>query len=160
MQGDFDVYLRPLCQSDAKTSWRWRNNPTVWKNTGSAPDRYITEEMEMDWMRKVLRDPSVKRYAICLRGSGQYIGNAYLSSISEGSAVEQIFIGVTELWGKGIGTKARAALCEIAREELGLSRIETHIRPRNIASIKSVLKLGFSEISRDEDWVRLEKYLN
>lgn len=159
MGNDYDIYLRPLCVEDAKTSYKWRNNPEVWKNTGSSPDRIITEELEMTWIHKVLADSTTRRYAICLKSDDRYIGNIYLTNISGTSAIEQIFIGEIDFWGKGIGTKARAALYAIAKNDLGLIRIESHIRPRNIASLKSVLKLGFTEIVRDSDWIKLEKIL-
>ena len=159
MNDSFDIYLRCLCEADAKISWKWRNDEEIWRNTGSSPDRYITEEMELDWIRKALLDKSTRRYAICLKEKDQYIGNVYLTDINGDSAVEQIFIGEKELWGKGIATRARAALYEIAKKEFGIVRIESHIRTRNIASIKSINKLGFNEISRNLEWVIFEKYL-
>jgi len=144
---------------DAKISYRWRNVPEVWANTGSAPDRIVTEEMETEWLQKVLSDPTSRRYAICLKSGNRYIGNVYLTGISNGIAEEQIFIGEPPLWGRGIGTAARAALYEIAAKDLGVSRIITNIRTRNIASIKSVIKLGFVEVGRDSEWIKLEKAL-
>jgi len=159
MDNPYEIYLRALKIEDARISYRWRNDPEIWKNTGSAPDRFVTEEMETEWLRKTLVDNSIRRYAICLRADDRYIGNVYLSDMANGSAEEQIFIGDSAFWGHGIGTAARAALCKIASTELGLTRIESRIRTRNIASIKSVLKLGFTEMSRDEEWVKFEKRL-
>jgi len=159
MDNPYEIYLRPLQLDDAKISYKWRNNPEIWKNTGSAPDREITEEMEMAWMRKVLADSSTKRFAICLKANDRYIGNAYLSDIVNGTAEEQIFIGETELWGNGIGTRARAILYDVASAQFGIRRIVTNIRIRNIASLKSVSKLGFVEVAHDEEWVKLEKVI-
>lgn len=153
------IYLRPLQEEDSKVSFRWRNNPEVWKNTGSAPNCFITEEMELAWIKKVLSDSSTKRYAICLEANDQYIGNAYLSNIANGRAEEQIFIGEPALWNQGIGTQARALLYKIAADELQLSIVVSNIRTRNIASLKSVLKLGFHEVARDSEWITLEKNL-
>lgn len=157
---EMKIYLRPLQEEDAKVSFRWRNNPEVWKNTGAAPDCFITEEIETAWIRKALQDPTTKRYAICLKGNDQYIGNAYLSNISNGRAEEQIFIGEPTLWNQGIGTQARALLYRIAAEEFKLSIVVSNIRTRNIASLKSVLKLGFHEVARDSEWINLEKNLD
>lgn len=156
---ELDVYLRPLRIEDAKVSWRWRNNPEVWRNTGSAPTCHVTEEMEMAWAAKAVSNPSIRRYAICIRGSDRYIGNAYLGEFKDDSAVEEIFIGEPDLWGKGLGTKARAALYEIGRREYGVKTIFTNIRTRNVASLRSALKLGFREVTRDVEWVRLRKEL-
>jgi len=159
MVDGYEIYLRPLRVEDAKVSYRWRNNPEVWKNTASAPDREVTVEMERAWIQKVLEDPSDVRFAICLKTGDRYIGNAYLTGIANGVAEEQIFIGEPSFWGHGIGTAARAALYEIATLELGLMRIVSNIRVRNVASVKSVLKLGFREVSRDAEFVKLVKIL-
>lgn len=159
MDDPYEIYLRPLQLDDAKISYKWRNNPEIWKNTGSAPDREITEEMEMAWMRKVLTDSVTKRFAICLKANDRYIGNVYLSDIRDGQAEEQIFIGEPELWGKGIGTAARIALYGMAKDQFGIERIVTNIRVRNVASLRSVMKLGFCEVARDEEWIRLAKDL-
>jgi len=159
MDDEYGVYLRPLRLEDARTSWRWRNNPEVWKNTGSAPDHYITEEAETEWLRKALADSTARRFAICLKADDRYVGNIYLTDIVGDTAEQQTFIGEPSLWGKGIGTRARAALYEIAVRDLGITRIVSTIRTRNVASLKSVFKLGFTEVSRDAEWVRLEKKL-
>ncbi len=159
MADDCEVYLRPLRVEDAATSYHWRNNPEVWKNTGSAPDRIVTIEMETAWIERALADSNTKRYAICLKDSDRYVGNAYLSDVHDGQAEEQIFIGDPQLWGKGIGTRARSILYDIALTMFGVRRVITNIRTRNIASLKSVLKLGFVEVARDAEWVRMEKLL-
>lgn len=159
MEDEYEIYLRPLRMEDAMVSWRWRNNPEVWKNTGSAPDRHVTVEMEREWLRKALSDGTTKRYAICLKKGDRYVGNVYLEEVDRDSAIEQIFIGEVNLWGHGIGTRARSAVYEIAKGQYGKRRIETHIRVRNVASLKSVLKLGFVEFSRDAEWVKLHKWL-
>ena len=154
-----DVYLRPLQLEDAKVSYKWRNNPLVWKHTGSAPNCEVTLEMEMQWLSKALADSSTKRYAICLKHNNRYIGNAYLSDIVDARAEEQIFIGDPMLWGRGLGTKARLELYKIAQTELGITVIESNIRTRNLASLKSVLRCGFEEVSRTDEWVKLRKIM-
>ena len=81
-----EIYLRPLCEEDAKTSWHWRNDPRVWANTGSRPDREVTETMELDWIRKALSDPTRRNFAIVLKNGDRYVGNAYLTDIQGGGS--------------------------------------------------------------------------
>lgn len=151
MSNEYEVYLRPLREEDARVSWRWRNNPLVWKMTISHPSCVVTQAMELDWIRTVLADPSRRNYAICLKKTDAYVGNVYLVNITQtGEAVESIFIGLPELWGKGIGTRARELLYEIARDTLGIKVIHSVIRIENAASMKSVFKCGFHVVSRDE----------
>ena len=159
MNDKYDVYLRPLREEDAKTSWRWRNDSRVWEKTGSRPNCHVTEEMELDWMRKVLADKTSRRYAIVLKDSDRYIGNIYLTDIQNGQAEQETFIGEPDLWGKGIGTHARTLPMQIAKDDLGLKAIKSVIRLGNIASIKANLKIGFREVGRDGEFVYLEKPL-
>ena len=48
------IYLRSL-KEDALTSYKWRNNPLIWKLTGSKPDIEITKEIELSWIDKILK---------------------------------------------------------------------------------------------------------
>lgn len=159
MNDNYDVYLRPLRAEDAKTSWRWRNDPRIWEKTVSRPNCHVTEEMERAWLRKVLADKTSRRYAIVQKEGDRYIGNIYLTDIRNGQADEGLFIGEPDLWGKGIGTHARALLMQIAKEDLGLKTVKSRIRAENVASLRSNLKLGFREVARDAEFVYLEKLL-
>ena len=156
-----DIYLRPLQIDDAKTSYKWRNDPRIWEHTGSRPTCEITLEMEEEWMRKVLNDSDSKRFAICLRDDDRYIGNVYLINIEWGkkSGEEGLFIGDVGLWGCGIGTRARLELHRIAAEEYGIREILSRIRIDNVGSYKSALRAGFVERKRDSEWITLGKMI-
>jgi len=39
------VIIRPLQETDAFISNKWRNNPDIWKYTGNKPDKEITLEI-------------------------------------------------------------------------------------------------------------------
>ena len=159
MKDEYEIYLRPLREEDAKTSWRWRNDPRVWAQTVSRPDREVTEAMELDWLRKVMSDPTRRNFAIVLKNGDRYVGNVYLTNIRDGVGEQGTFIGEVDLWGKGIGSRARDALAKIAKADLGLRAIKSRLRVENVASLKSNLKIGFREVSRDKDYVYLERAL-
>ncbi len=159
MKDEYEIYLRPLREGDAKTSWRWRNDPRVWAQTVSHPDREVTEAMELDWIRKALADSTRRNFAIVLKDGDRYVGNAYLYDIQGRGAHVGLFIAIPELWGKGIGTRVHAILHQIARDELGLSEIRTTIRVANIGSLKAALKSGSIETSRDDTFVYLTRKL-
>ena len=65
------ITIRPLCIEDALTSYKWRNNPNIWKYTGNKPDKVITPEIETEWIKKVLKNENERRFAII--ADGQYI---------------------------------------------------------------------------------------
>ena len=137
-----EVFLRPLAEDDAAVSWRWRNDPSVWANTISRPDIAVTEEIERDWARKVLADPSRRNFAICLGGpSGRYIGNAYIVNIRGDVGSPSIFIGEGDCRGCGLGNRIMEAL---RREgaKLGLREFRAHVRAANSASLRMVFRNG------------------
>jgi len=93
------VYIRPLQVTDALVSYQWRNDPKIWRFTGSRPSCYITPEMETAWITTVLQRENEKRFAICLCGNDQYIGNVFFTDIKNGECQGHIFIGEVKYWG-------------------------------------------------------------
>jgi RimJ/RimL family protein N-acetyltransferase len=137
------VYIRPLQESDALISYHWRNDPEIWKYTGHRPDRIITPEIELNWIKQVLSNPTTKRFAICLREDNKYIGNVQLTDINNGVAHFHIFIGEKQCWGKGIATQATRLLIEYAKNELCLKELYLWVNEKNKAAIQVYLKCGF-----------------
>ena len=156
-----DIYLRPLRIEDAWTSYKWRNDPRVWVYTGSRPTCNVTIEMEEAWMRKVLNEDNSRRFAICLRETDRYVGNAYLINIDRNrkSCELGIFIGDVSMWGRGIGTQANLKLKGIAAQDLGLCEVVGRIRVKHKGSLKAALRAGLVERQRDAEWVILGKRL-
>lgn len=151
-----NVYIRPLRESDASTSWRWRNDPDIWTYTGSRPDQYITEEIEFDWIRRVLKDRTSKRFAICITDTHEYIGNVQLTDIENNSAQLHIFIGNKSCWGKGVSTAATKLILDFARNKLHLKRIYLAVDNQNISAIRSYKKNGFKTVSVSAKNIRME----
>lgn len=138
-----EIYLRKLRIEDSLISYKWRNNPEIWKFTGNRPDRVITLELEKEWIMKVLKNEDEARYAICLKPTNEYIGNIQLTNIKNKTAEFHIFIGELKYWGKGLGTKATKEMVRIGFEELLLNEIYLYVDNRNIAAIKAYLNCGF-----------------
>ncbi|WP_316811951.1 GNAT family protein [Pedobacter heparinus] len=144
------IYLRPLELADAHISYRWRNDPEIWEYTGFKPDRYISPEMEIEWLSRKLKKRDEKRFAICLLDSNQYIGNVQLLEIQDGKAWFHIFIGEKELWGLGISQKATTIVTYYAFAELGLKSVQLSVNPLNVAAYKIYEKNGFTYTGVDE----------
>ena len=138
-----DIYLRPLQESDSHISYIWRNNPDIWKYTGSKPNKYITPEIEMEWIKDVLKRDNEKRYAICTFQDDKYVGNVQLTKIENGRAEFHIFIGVTDYWGKGIGKLATKKIIDIGFKLLKLKSIYLEVKKSNIPAVKAYLSVGF-----------------
>ena len=149
----YKVYIRPLCVEDAQISYKWRNDPEVWKFTGSQPDREITHNIELDWIKKVIADDSGRRFAII--ADDQYVGNIQLTNIKDRKAEYHIFIGDKIWWGKGISYLATYQILHFAKEELQLEEVFLSVREDNIAAVKSYRKSSFAEDEMKEGWIKM-----
>lgn len=137
----YEVYLRPLHETDATTSWKWRNNPALWRYTGSRPDREVTEEMERAWAKKVFVDPRRMNFAICRTSDNAYIGNIYLVDIHDLRGELGIFIGDVSAHGHGYGRQALELLKKEAKSK-GLAEIFIDVDKDNVPALVSYLKCG------------------
>lgn len=137
------VYIRPLQTEDAQISYQWRNDPEIWKFTGRRPDRPITPQIEAEWLEKVLKDPSAKRFAIIVDDT--YVGNIQLTNITDESAEYHIFIGERSFWGKGVAQLATALILRFANDVLKLNTVYLSVDPLNVAAIRVYSKCGFKE---------------
>ena len=148
------VKIRHLQENDARTSVNWRNDPEIWKLTGSKPDRTISLDDEMAWIKKVIADDTSERFAIL--ADGVYVGNIYLTDINSRSAEYHIFIGDKAFWGKGVAQAASRELLFYAKDTLGLSKVELNVNRNNAAAIHVYEKLGFEQISISGDNIKME----
>jgi RimJ/RimL family protein N-acetyltransferase len=142
------VTLRPLSESDALTSYRWRNDAEVWKFTGSRPTTVVTVELELEWIRKVLARPDERRFAICVGDQQTYVGNVQLTHITSRDAELHLFLGERTVHGQGVGTEATRMLLEHARS-LGLEQVYLSVHRENVSAIRAYEKCGF-ELSADD----------
>jgi RimJ/RimL family protein N-acetyltransferase len=145
-----EIYIRPLEEKDAYTSYQWRNNQRIWVYTGLRVDREITPEIELEWIRTVLKRQNEKRFAICIKETGEYIGNVHFSDVTETNAQLHLFIGLPEYWNRGIATSALQLMIEKGFKDLGLKEIYGYIDIQNGASLRAAEKIGFREVSRDD----------
>jgi RimJ/RimL family protein N-acetyltransferase len=117
----YKILIRPLDESDALISWKWRNDPEVWKYTGNRPDVEITEKIEVEWINKVLSESTSRRFSITI--DDLYVGNVQLTNITDFDAEYHIFIGNKNYWGKGVSRLATNQILYYAKEVLGLKSI-------------------------------------
>lgn len=152
-----NIYIRPLEEKDAYTSYNWRNNPEIWALTGSKPDKLITVEDELCWIRNVISTPNDHRFAII--ADDKYIGNIYLTNAENDEAQYHIFIGEESYWGKGIATEASELLINYAKNKLKLKRIYLEVNSNHIKATKLYEKLRFESYKIDENKFLMELYL-
>ncbi len=95
-------------------------------------------------------------YSWMVEYDGKVIGNVCINSIAE--ATQQfgvkagnltVLIGDKNYWGKGIGVKVCTAILAWAFEEASFMRMTARALQENIASIKTLQKLGFEEVGTE-----------
>lgn len=149
-----DVCIRPLTLEDAKVSYKWRNDPEIWKYTGRRPTTEITQEIELEWAKTVLQREDEYRFAIISREGSKdtYIGNAHLAGVNrvKGIGHYNIFIGEKRYWGKGCAKKATELILGYALNELELRQIDVEVAIENTPVVKLCEKCGFIRVSGSE----------
>lgn len=135
------IRIRPLEENDAYTSYKWRNDPEVFKYTGNTYKHEITLESELNWIRRVITNQNEFRCAIIV--DDVYVGNVYLTDIADGKAWFHIFIGDRRYWGKGVARIATQLILEYGKANLALKTIQLSAHPDNLSAINLYSRLGF-----------------
>lgn len=149
------VTIRLLSIDDANISWKWRNDPNIWKYTGDSPKQFVTVDIEREWLKEVLSRENECRFAICIGEEKEYIGNIQLTDIIEKTAQLHIFIGESKYHSKGIGTQSTKLLIDYARKKLNLKYIYLYVNPNNSSAIKMYEKCCFRIVENLENQLKM-----
>ncbi len=152
-----EVELEPLNEEHAATSYKWRNIDALWKYTFNRPNKIVTHEMELDWIRNVLKNENEKRFAII--ANSKYVGNIYLTSISNGISFFGIFIGDENIRGKGVARMAMEKLFHLAKNTFQIKEIYLRVKKDNTDAIRLYRKMNFSVRDEHIDYYLLKKDL-
>jgi RimJ/RimL family protein N-acetyltransferase len=147
----FKVKIKPLVLANSEISWKWRNDPEIWKYTGSRPDFIITPEIERNWIKKVISETNSKRFSINV--NELYIGNIQLTNITEFDAEYHIFIGDKKFWGKGISFDATLQILLFAKKKLKLELVYLYVKNENISAIKLYQRVGFNFVENENKMI-------
>lgn len=149
-----NILIRPLCIDDAAVSYKWRNNPEIWKHTGGHYSTEITEQIESDWLKATLGDETKSRFAILV--DHEYVGNVQLTDIQVNDTAQfHIFIGNQAYWGKGVAKEATYQILVYAKEVLKLLSVFLEVKAENIAAVKAYEKNGFLVTDSKNDFLTM-----
>jgi len=140
IQGEF-VLLRAIEHKDLANYVQWLNDPRVLEYFGNFVP--ISQEQEEKWYRGMLQDPTVFSFAI--EFEGRHVGGGGFSSIDgrHRSAEVGLFIGLPELWDRGLGRDALRALLRFGFEEINLNRISLRLFSGNKRAVHLYEAAGF-----------------
>jgi [ribosomal protein S5]-alanine N-acetyltransferase len=148
--------LRPIDAADADAFFAIHADPEAMRYWSSPPwtdPAKATRIIEGD--QDALRAGTSIRFVMIEPGSDALIGCCSLHHIDR----EQRFCEVGYIlrrshWGRGLMHEAMTAVVDFAFEGLALLRLEADIDPRNAASARTVVRLGFTlEALMRERWL-------
>jgi [ribosomal protein S5]-alanine N-acetyltransferase len=139
------LHLRPLVASDAPRLFEIFSDPRVMRYWSTPPWADIAEAhaaIERDAVAR--RTGGHVRLGIERTSDGRLLGTCALFDLERNCRRAEIGYALgADAWGQGYVQEALGALLDAAFDELHLNRIEADIDPRNLASARSLQRLGF-----------------
>ncbi|MBO7467824.1 MAG: GNAT family N-acetyltransferase [Bacteroidaceae bacterium] len=140
------IILRPWCESDAPTLYKWASDPDVGSRAGWAPHKSVEESLEV--IRTVFKD-ATNTWAIELKETGEAIGamgygpscNCNLSA-REGEPLIGYWVA-KPYWNRGICTEALQLMIEHIRQTTDIKSLVSGHFIDNPASGRVMMKCGF-----------------
>ena len=146
------LVLRPLRPDDAPALYALFSDPQVMRYWSGTPWTDIAKAHEMIASdAAAMRDGVHVRLGLTRADDGELIGNCTLFAFN--AQCRRAEVGYSLLptaWGRGYMHEALSALLDHGFGELALNRVEADIDPRNIASNRTLERLGF----RQEGYLR------
>jgi [ribosomal protein S5]-alanine N-acetyltransferase len=137
--------IRTLASADVPALFTIFSDPVAMRYWSRGPMTDLEEaEAFLHAIEDHARSQTLFQWGIARREDDLVIGTCTLHRIDrEHRRAELGYILRRDHWGRGLAHEALTALVDHAFGALGLHRLEADIDPRNLASIRSVERLGF-----------------
>lgn len=140
------VILRATERADLPNYVVWLNDERVLEYFG----RFLPMSLSQEecWYEGMLADDSVCNFAV--EYEGKHIGGAGFSNIDGRiqSAEVGLFIGLPELWDRGLGYDILHTLLKFGFEQMNLNRIALRVFEENKRAVHLYEKVGFQHEGR------------
>ena len=144
------LILRPFEASEAQAAHCWFGDPIVMRFTPGGPDSSIEEtKARLAKYREHQIAHGFSKWIILDRRTRLPIGDSGLLVLKDYGWIDLGFRFARPSWGKGLATEVASAWVGAAFGELRLDRLTAFVHPDNVASIRVLAKLRFSEERRD-----------
>ena len=146
---EYSIYLRAFEPDDYIQINKWRNNLNLQTYTGG-PIRFVSSEMEKEWVRTKMMDNTHDLYlAICLNdGSGKMIGYISLNKIDHLNKTADAggtVIGEKEYQDGVTVFESLKLLLDYAFLQLNINRITASCLPNHYLAPYSLQAFGFEK---------------
>ena len=139
------IVLRWISEADIDSLYEIFSDPRVMRywSTVPLPNREAAAELQREIAESNETD-SILKWGLALRDSNKVIGTTTLFHLNLDNGRAEIGYAMGSAhWGKGFMNEALNALVSHAFEVMDLRRLEADVDPRNVASIRTLEKLGF-----------------
>jgi RimJ/RimL family protein N-acetyltransferase len=139
------IRLRPIEESDVEELYSIFSDPKVMRYWSRTPLESVDEALALlHEIQKSNQQRSILKWGVALKPTNNLVGTVTLFNLD--LAQDRAEIGYAQAqayWGHGYIHEALQALLTYAFEEMQLRRLEADVDPRNVASIKTLVRLGF-----------------
>jgi [ribosomal protein S5]-alanine N-acetyltransferase len=145
------IFLRPLEETDIDDRYvSWFADDDV---THFIQSRNFTADESRAYLRAGRESGSYYLYAICLKETGQHIGNLKIGPINRLHALADLVTVIADktFWGRRLASEAIALGSSVAFEVYGLRKLHGAILASNIGSIKAYTRGGWAIEGRLRD---------
>lgn len=140
------LILRQIEPKDAKAYFKVQSDPIV--NDGfdnESPDSVTKLERHIQARLKAYKRKQILTWGIAQKKDNIIIGACWFGDFERQSRAEVSYLLSSNFFRQGIMSEALRTVVTFGLKEMQLHRIQAFIRPDNIASIKTIKKVGFQE---------------
>jgi len=140
------LLLRPLAEDDAPALYAMCADPQVMRYWSTPPWQSIEPAQALIARDiKAMAAGDYLRLALERIDDGQFIGNCTLFSLMPQCRRAELGYAIAHAhWGRGYMHEALVALLDHGFTQLALNRVEADVDPRNLPSVRSLERLGFT----------------
>lgn len=140
------IVLRAIEREDLPNYVQWLNDPTVLEHFGHFLPLSLAPEEQ--WYEAMLKDSNVRNFAI--EFEGRHVGGAGFNNIDGRNANAEVglFVGLPELWDRGLGHDVLRTLLRFGFEQMNLHRIYLRVFAKNERAVRLYEKVGFQHEGR------------
>jgi len=137
--------LREIADRDIESTFELESDPVAMRYWSHPPMRDISEaRTAVERVKAYFPAREGLRWSIVSPADDRMLGHVSLFDFSEQNGRAEIGYGLARRhWGQGFMHEALTAVVEYAFGPLGLRRLEADTDPRNLASLRTLERLGF-----------------
>jgi len=141
------LLLRPLNQKDQQAILGLRSNPLVSRYTGYKNWTALAQAAELiEKDIAAMTSGDYVRFGLVRRDNESLIGTCCLFHLDRQCRRAEIGYDLhPEEWGQGFMHESLEPLLGLGYTDMGLNRIEADVDPLNLASLKTLQRLGFRQ---------------